>query len=91
MTCMIDLQEFRREDIIRERFGSLDKDSDMEALVSFIGSQSNGMTMNVPLQCVGVLSVFEHAAARAQRLSHACQIAHVVVYLVDLRSPINRK
>ncbi|MDB5927571.1 MAG: hypothetical protein JWN13_6507 [Betaproteobacteria bacterium] len=47
---MIDLQGFTREDIIRDRFGSLDKDSDMEALVSFIGSKSNGMRMNVPMR-----------------------------------------
>jgi sulfur-oxidizing protein SoxA len=50
MTCMIDVQGFQREDIIRDRFGSLDKDSDVEALVSFIGSKSNGMRMNVPMR-----------------------------------------
>jgi sulfur-oxidizing protein SoxA len=50
MTCMVELQGFRREDIVRDRFGTLDHDSDMEALVSYIGSKSNGMKMNVPLQ-----------------------------------------
>ena len=50
LTCMIDLQGFQREDIISDRFGSLDKDSDIEALVSFIGSKSNGMRMNVPMR-----------------------------------------
>jgi sulfur-oxidizing protein SoxA len=50
ITCMIDLQGLAREDIIRDRFGSLDKDSDLEALVSFIGSKSNGMSMNVPMR-----------------------------------------
>ena len=30
VTCMIDLQGFKREDIIRDRFGTLDKDSDMK-------------------------------------------------------------
>jgi sulfur-oxidizing protein SoxA len=49
-TCMVELQGFRREDIVRDRFGTLDHDSDMEALVSFIGSKSNGMKMNVPLR-----------------------------------------
>jgi sulfur-oxidizing protein SoxA len=47
---MIDLQGFQRVDIIRDRFGSLDKDSDIEALVSFIGSKSNGMRMNVAMR-----------------------------------------
>jgi sulfur-oxidizing protein SoxA len=50
MTCMVDLQGFKRDDIIKDRFGTLDKDSDMEALVSFIGSKSNGMKMDVPLR-----------------------------------------
>ena len=49
LTCMVELQGFKREEIIANRFGTLDKDSDMEALVAFIGSKSNGMKMNVPL------------------------------------------
>ena len=49
LTCMVTLQGFKREDIVRDRFGTLDKDSDMEALVSFVGSKSNGMKMNMPL------------------------------------------
>ena len=49
MTCMVTLQGFKAEDIVKNRFGTLDRDSDMEALVSFIGSKSNGMKMNVPL------------------------------------------
>ena len=49
LTCLVDLQGFKREDIIRDRFGTLDRDSDMEALVSYIGSQSNGLRMDVRL------------------------------------------
>jgi sulfur-oxidizing protein SoxA len=49
LTCMVELQGFKREDIIRTRFGNLDRNSDMEALVSYIGSQSNGMRMDVRL------------------------------------------
>lgn len=49
MTCMIELQGLDRKTIVAQRFGTLDRDSDMEALVSFIGSKSNGMKMNVPL------------------------------------------
>jgi sulfur-oxidizing protein SoxA len=49
MTCMVTQQGFKGEDIVKNRFGTLDRDSDMEALVSFIGSKSNGMKMNVPL------------------------------------------
>ncbi|MGZ5256757.1 MAG: hypothetical protein ACXWC0_03860 [Burkholderiales bacterium] len=74
MTCMIDLQGFQREDIIRDRFGSLDKDSDVEALVSFIGSKSNGMRrntsttkpVNIFSTVVPVLSIFlaQHVTRR---------------------------
>lgn len=49
LTCMVELQGFTREDIVKNRFGNLDRMSDMEALVSFIGSKSNGMKMNVSL------------------------------------------
>ena len=48
-TCMVELQGLKADDIIHTRFGTLDRDSDMEALVSYIGSQSNGMRMNVRL------------------------------------------
>src|SRR5215212_11696233 len=50
LTCMVELQGFKREDIVKTRFGTLDTDSDMEALVSFIGSKSNGFKMNVPMR-----------------------------------------
>lgn len=49
LTCMVTLQGFRQEDIIRTRFGTLDHNSDMEALVAYVGAQSNGMRMNVRL------------------------------------------
>ena len=49
MSCMVELQGFERADIVAHRFGTLDNDSDMEALVSFIASKSNGMKMNVAL------------------------------------------
>lgn len=47
--CMVELQGLKREDIVRNRFGTLDRDSEMEALVAYIGAQSNGMRMNVRL------------------------------------------
>jgi sulfur-oxidizing protein SoxA len=49
LTCMVELQGFTRDEIVKNRFGTLDQDSDMEALVSFVGSKSNGTKMNVPL------------------------------------------
>jgi sulfur-oxidizing protein SoxA len=49
LTCMVKQQGFKREEIVANRFGTLDRDSDVEALVSFVASKSNGMKMNVPL------------------------------------------
>ena len=49
LTCMVALQGFKREDLVHDRFGTLDRDSDLEALVSYIGAQSNGRRMNVRL------------------------------------------
>ncbi len=49
LTCMVVLQGFKREDLLRTRFGTLDKDADIEALVSYIGAASNGLRMNVRL------------------------------------------
>lgn len=47
LTCMVELQGYKREDVIRNAFSTLDHDSDMEALAAFAASKSNGMKMNV--------------------------------------------
>ena len=49
VTCMVELQGFDRATLAKESFGTLDRDSDIEALVSYVGSRSNGMKMNPPL------------------------------------------
>jgi sulfur-oxidizing protein SoxA len=49
LTCMVELQGFKREDIIKNAFGTLERDSDMEALATFVASKSNGSKMNVRL------------------------------------------
>ncbi len=49
LTCMIEQQGFQREDLIRRAFGTLDRDSDIEALATFVASRSNGKKMNVEL------------------------------------------
>ncbi len=80
MTCMIDLQGYKREDIIRSRFGTLDHDSDMEALVSFIGSKSNGMKMNAPLQHVKEREIYKAGEYLFHRrngpLDFSCSTCH---------------
>ena len=49
LTCMVSLQGFKEEDIKRTAFGTLDRNSDMEALAAYVASQSNGMKFDVRL------------------------------------------
>lgn len=49
VTCMMQIQGYTYEQAIKNHFGSLDQMSDIEALVAYIASRSNGMKMNVPL------------------------------------------
>jgi sulfur-oxidizing protein SoxA len=56
LTCMVEQQGFAREDLVRTAFGTLDRQSDIEALATFIASRSNGKKMKVAL---------DHPAERA--------------------------
>ena len=49
LKCMVELQGFDRAAIIQNRFSSLDRPSDMEALAAYVASRSNGMKMDVRL------------------------------------------
>ncbi len=49
LTCMVNLQGLDREEIIKTAFGTLDRDSDMEALTTYVASRSNGRKMSVEL------------------------------------------
>lgn len=46
--CMVTLQGFKQEDVTKNWFSKPGKDSDIEALVTFIGAKSNGKPINVP-------------------------------------------
>ena len=80
LTCMVGLQGFKREDIVKDRFGTLDKDSDMEALVSFIGSRSNGTKMNVPMSHPKELQAYKEGEylfhRRSGPLDFSCATCH---------------
>lgn len=49
VTCMVELQGLDREEIVRNRFSTLDRTSEVEALATFVASRSNGMKMDVRL------------------------------------------
>jgi hypothetical protein len=46
--CMMTLQGFTKEEATKQWFSKPGKDSDIEALVTYIGAKSNGMKINVP-------------------------------------------
>jgi sulfur-oxidizing protein SoxA len=46
--CMVTLQGFKQDEVTRQWFSKPGKESDIEALVTFIGAKSNGMKINVP-------------------------------------------
>jgi len=50
LTCMVQLQGFKREDLIRTAFSTPEKLSDIEALATFVASKSNGHKMSLPLE-----------------------------------------
>jgi sulfur-oxidizing protein SoxA len=80
LSCMVGLQGFKREDIVKNRFGTLDSDSDMEALVSFIGSKSNGVRMNVPMRHPKELQAYKAGEylfhRRSGPLDFSCATCH---------------
>jgi sulfur-oxidizing protein SoxA len=79
-TCMVEMQGLRQEDIVRTRFSTLDRDSDMEALVSYIGAQSNGIRMNVRLDSAGERAMYKAGEylfyRRTGPLDFACATCH---------------
>ena len=81
LTCMTELQGLKREDIVRTRFGNLDRNSDMEALVSYIGAQSNGMRMNVRLNHASEREMYKAGEYLFYRrngpLDFACSTCHI--------------
>ena len=46
--CMVTLQGFTAEEATKQWFSKPGKESDIEALVTFIGAKSNGMKINAP-------------------------------------------
>ena len=46
--CMVTLQGFKEEDVTKNWFSKPGRESDIEALVTYIGAKSNGEKINVP-------------------------------------------
>ena len=80
LTCMVSLQGFSREDIVRNAFGTLDRDSDMEALATYVASRSNGKRMDVRLDHAAERAMFKAGEylfnRRSGPLDFACATCH---------------
>src|SRR5262245_61300667 len=50
VTCMVALQGFKREDAAKNPFSAPGRASDLEALASFVASESKGMKLAAPLR-----------------------------------------
>lgn len=50
VTCMVKLQGFSEEEVLRHPFGSDDKPSDLDALTAYVVTASRGMKMAAPLK-----------------------------------------
>lgn len=59
VTCLVNIQGFKAEEVTRRPFGSEDYKSDMEALVAFVVAQSRGVRMNVSLANAKVRDAYE--------------------------------
>jgi len=49
VTCMVEIQGLDRAAVVQNRFSTLDRNSEVEALATFVASKSNGMKMAVRL------------------------------------------
>jgi sulfur-oxidizing protein SoxA len=50
VTCMVTLQGYSAEDAMKNHFSAPGRNSDMEALVSYIAAESKGMKLEVPIR-----------------------------------------
>lgn len=80
LTCMVNLQGYSRNEIVRNAFGTLDRDSDMEALATYVASRSNGKRMDVRLDHPAERAMFKAGEylfhRRAGPLDFSCATCH---------------
>jgi L-cysteine S-thiosulfotransferase len=50
VTCMVTLQGYSAEDAMKNHFSAPGRNSDMEALVSYVAAQSKGVKLDVPIR-----------------------------------------
>ena len=80
LTCMTELQGFKREELQKTAFSNADRSSDIEALVTFIAAKSNGMKFSLPLAHPKEREAYrigeEIFWRRSSLLDFSCQTCH---------------
>jgi L-cysteine S-thiosulfotransferase len=59
VTCMVTLQGYSAEDAMKNHFSAPGRNSDMEALVSYIAAESKGMKLDVPIRHPKEVAAYE--------------------------------
>ena len=97
--CMETLQGYDRADLLKTKFGTLSRDSDIEALATYIAAQSNQMPIDVRLEHVKEREAYrigeELFYRRMSKLDFACATCHADqdkrIRLQDLYNATNKK
>ena len=80
--CMTAIQGLDTKDVIARRFGGPGRESDMEALVAFIGNKSNGMKYQVqtkhPMEQENIALGEALFNRRGGQMDFACSTCHAV-------------
>jgi L-cysteine S-thiosulfotransferase len=59
VTCMVTLQGYGAEDAMKNHFSAPGRNSDMEALVSYVAAESKGMKLDVPIRHPKEVAAYE--------------------------------
>ncbi len=80
VSCMVTLQGFKEEDAKKNPFSAPGRHSDLEALTSYVASESKGMKMNAPIRHAKEIEAFELGEylfyRRAGPHDFACSTCH---------------
>ena len=97
--CMQTLQGFDRAEVLKTKFGTLNRDSDIEALATYIAAQSNQMPIDVRLEHPQEKEAYRIGEAlfyrRMSKTDFACASCHADqgkrIRLQDLYNATNKK
>jgi sulfur-oxidizing protein SoxA len=97
--CMVALQGFAPKDAVKTKFGDLNRESDIEALATYIAAQSNHMPIDVRLEHAKEREAYKIGETlfyrRMSKMDFACATCHADqgkrIRLQDLYNATNKK